>query len=88
MIAVAMFLGANETKARKEMLKVLQFEMKLANITSKSSDIRQIASSNPIPLNHLKAGGVYPNHTWAGGGRVVGDDPPLKKFFSSTPAVN
>ena len=64
MIDVAKFLGANETIAREEMLKVLQFEMKLANITSQSSDIRQKASSNPIPLSHLKAGGVYPN-SWS-----------------------
>ena len=27
-------------------------------------------------------------HTWAGGWGGGGDDPTLKKFFSSTPAVN
>ena len=64
MIDMAEFLGANETLVKEEMLEVLLFEIKLANISSRSSDIRQITYFNPIPLYYLKAGGVYPN-SWS-----------------------
>ena len=64
MIDTVKFLGINETLAKEEMFEVLQFEIKLANISARSSDLRQITYFNPIPLYYLKAGGVYPK-SWS-----------------------
>ena len=64
MINTVKFLGINETLAKEEMFEVLQFEIELANISARSSDLRQITYFNPIPLYYLKAGGVYPK-SWS-----------------------
>ena len=55
MVETAKFLGADETIAKEELLPVLEFEMKLANISAKREDRRnKTLLYNPTTLGEFK----------------------------------
>ena len=64
MIDVAVRLGAQENKSKEELQKVLDFEMKLANISLSREDQRKKTKLyNPTTLAKLPSGGGLP-HSW------------------------
>ena len=56
MVDTAKFLGATESRAKEELLDVLQFEMKLANISARREDRRnKTLLYNPTILGDIKS---------------------------------
>ena len=55
MVDTAVFFGANEAKAKEELSEVLDFEMKLANISAKREDRRNKTKLyNPTTIGEMK----------------------------------
>ena len=78
MVDTAVFFGANEVKAKEELSEVLDFEMKLANISAKREDRRnKTRLYNPTTIGEMKVEKGLPE-SWVTYVQALLDHPGVK----------